>query len=112
MKLKTSELSRAALNWVVASIEFPDDTAVLDPAPYGAELINHSYPFDTDPTYSWPIIERERIYVYPHPDNTTWLAALKGAAFNAESSTSLVAAMRCWVARNKGDEVEVPDELA
>jgi len=69
-------------------------------------------PYSTDPSQSWPIIERERIATIPCGEH--WNAAMDDQTldvFPFEGPTPLIAAMRCYVASKLGDEVEVPEEL-
>ena len=101
MKIKTSELTGAALDWAAATCEFVPGTArsLIERKPY---------------SISWqdagPIIERERITLiacdndFEAQSRTTPLACEEGP-------TPLIAAMRCYVASRLGDEVNVPDEL-
>ena len=108
MKVKTSELSGAALDWAVARCE----GIKLNE---GNTLSNDcdAYAPSTDWSQGGPIIEREGIDLqYQGGETDVWAADI----FNADSmiygNTPLVAAMRCYVASKLGDEVEVPDELA
>ena len=132
MKVKTSELSGAALDWAVAKAEGealvdgclftkdPDDEQVL-------------YSPSTDWAQGGPIIERERIDL--NRFSGQWAARLwagwrdieypQGSAEHAaayrsrkvsqsieqQGPTALIAAMRCYVASKLGDEVEIPAEL-
>jgi hypothetical protein len=117
MKVKTSELQGAALDWAVAQCEY-------FPVRYGFD--------DNCPEYStnWeqggPIIEREKLGVwwathYVDDDGVEygnhWYCETGCTDENydaqhiAEGPTPLVAAMRCYVASKLGDEVEVPDEI-
>lgn len=73
----------------------------------------------TNPAYSHPIIERERISTID--DDGEWWAGLKpslqcmsGMAFdgvNTFGPTALIAAMRCHVLSRLGPTVDVPQEL-
>jgi len=97
MKIKISELNRAALNWAVGQAD-------------GCDLAHVEY--STKWEFGGPIIEREGIDLqYQGGETDVWAADI----FNADSmiygDTPLVAAMRCYVASKLGDEVEVPDEL-
>lgn len=103
MKIKTSELTDAALDWAVNQIEECCD----DPT---------TPRFSTDWAQGGPIIEREEIALEPmthdeHGDG--WLATrVEGPAICMEfGQTMLIAAMRCYVASHLGDEVDVPEEL-
>lgn len=113
MRVKTSELSGAELDWAVAHCDYTDpDTCSF--------IVSHD---GFRPSADWaqggPIIEREKINIAkvgrslddamaPHPD--CWCAHIDGVwAMYAE--TPLIAAMRCFVASKLGDEVDVPNEL-
>ncbi len=102
MKLKTSELTGAALDWAVAKCVFG----------YGADCKENRY--STDWAEGGPIIEREGISTRRFTVGTAdWIAYanVDGAEW-LHGPTPLIAGMRCYVASKLGDEVEVPDELA
>jgi len=104
MKLKTSELQGAALDWAVAQCEYVD-------VRYGFD--DNCPEYSTDWAKGGPIIERERISVEPCFD-LKWVAIRTespNSAFEEEGPTPLVAAMRCYVSSKVGEEIEVPDEL-
>ena len=113
MRVKTNELTGAALDWAVAKCaELPFPFAYDD---YGRE-----YP--VSPSTLWaqggPIIERERMTVEffedgNYPGGGAWLSThIIRPYFNEEiGPTPLIAAMRCYVASKLGDEVEIPEEL-
>lgn len=97
MKVKTEELSGAALDWAVGQADECD----LAPVEYSTKW-----------EFGGQIIEREGIDLqYQGGETDVWAADI----FNADSmiygDTPLVAAMRCYVASKLGDEVEVPAEL-
>jgi len=102
MKIKTSELTGAALDWAVARCEGGVGND---------QLVGAWYSPSTDWAQGGPIIEREKItlriwededYVHAYKWNTEgWL----------EGPTPLIAAMRCYVSSKLGDEVEIPEEL-
>jgi len=113
MKMKTSELIGAALDWAVAKCERYFDIGMASVHDGVADV----FYFDTwTPSTDWaqggPIIEREGISVWVF-DDVTWKAEapLVGVDCVYEGSTPLVAAMRCYVASKLSDEVDVPDEL-
>lgn len=127
MKIKTSELTGAALDWATAQIELtqelPEDIMVwVTPLPCD-EPYDRKYQPSRDWTQGGPIIEREGINVERGNDlifpkgnekgeyyEPLWLASYEaGRKFHGQ--TALIAAMRCYVATQKGDEVEVPDEI-
>lgn len=139
MKIKTSELTGAALDWAVAICEGYTDlrrnchafnNALLMTPPrsdYGSvELYDLNYSSDWD--LGGPIIEREGIailrrgpWVNPvqaaiwvaeitHPPSLTSRNALQKDVCKS-GPTPLIAAMRAFVASRLGDEVEIPEEL-
>jgi len=110
--MKVNQLEGAALDWAVAKCE-ELEVRLLNG---GTEMVlsNGDWWY---PSESWaqggPIIEREGISVEPCFD-WKWVAIRTespNSAFEEEGPTSLIAAMRCYVASKLGDEVEVPDEL-
>jgi hypothetical protein len=119
--MKTSELTGAALDWAVAKCEGVD---VGEPIhlTYAQEFKLMHDEGDLNYSSSWaqggPIIEREGIVVALCKKHG-WVAVrelwyLQDAADHALCSTGetyLIAAMRCYVASQLGDEVEIPEEL-
>ena len=107
MKVKTSELSGAQLDWAVAKCEGYAE------GPSGSFWITEDDCVDFKPTTNWaqggPIIEREGIALGQTADG--WEATCDGDVY-VYGKTPLVAAMRCYVFSELGDEVEVPDGLA
>jgi hypothetical protein len=120
MKVKTSELTGAALDWATS--------IVFNPAPEWGKW---------NPSINWaqggPIIEREEISLdYAQADD--WAARSPTSIRSARPSrarpsprggwrltavdrwaygpTPLIAAMRCYVASKLGDEVEIPEEFS
>jgi len=95
MKMKTNELTGAALDWAVAKCA-------------GAVGANDRLPWYT-PSTDWsqggPIIEREGLTLDQWDDYPRWRSG------NSYGTTPLIAAMRCYVASKLGDEIEVPAEL-
>lgn len=133
MKIKTSELTGAALDWAVAKCENIPSLHLVKKSGkvcvYGGvygEISNIDFPYQpsTDWAQGGPIIEREGIDLYcnvptnpRHPDlywRGSWRARYCRCGFGTEfihGETALIAAMRCFVASKLGDEVEVPEEL-
>ena len=104
MKVKTSELTGFALDWAVAMC-----------AGLSHKLHGH-IPYSTDWAQGGPIIEREGISIVLDWDvvgEFLWGATRieQSVVSQAEGTTPLIAAMRCYVASKLGDEVEIPDEL-
>lgn len=117
MKIKTSELTGAALDWAVAKCEkqVPSKTTG-EPFLYEHRLYLQDFIPSTDWAHGGPIIEREGINLVHQGDAHDWDASLWDYAeqdwhLHTEGPTSLIAAMRCYVASKLGDEVEVPEEL-
>lgn len=123
MKIKTSKLTGRALDWAVCVAE--GNKPVMNPHRFGStswgafdsELGYAIKNYSTDPTYSWPIIEREKIDLIHHHATSTvtgiiWRFGETPHTISGEGLTPLIAAMRCYVASKLGDEVEVPARLA
>lgn len=133
MKIKTIEMTGAALDWAVAKAEGMDidGPSVIICKVYrddeGLEWV-----VQWEPTTNWaqggPIIERENISVnrYTHSEVTEsgqeiyrkdgWTAFTTATAYwmtpkRAYGPTPLIAAMRCYVMSRFGDEIEIPQEL-
>lgn len=112
--MKTSDLIGPALDWAVAKCEGVE---------YLGDHICDGLGNWHEPTcYSafWaqggPIIEREKIGVYPSQSvSGVWAARpdykTAPSAPHTFGPTPLVAAMRCYVASKLGDKVELPEEL-
>ena len=108
MKLKTSELTGPALDWAVAKCKGVS----------WASWRKDGYSTDWHqggPIIEWECIQLNLNHLRPHvrPSGETWIATrIEGSSVSEERGpTQLVAAMRCYVASQLGDEVEVPDEL-
>jgi hypothetical protein len=127
MKIKTADLTGAALDWAVAKAEYTDRRVELHSTSSAVQVENgpgsgdrygigwHSFRPSTDWAQGGPIIERECI-LFMSGSGGSLVAylrrtghALPGCAW--WGPTHLVAAMRCFVASKLGDEVDVPEEL-
>lgn len=114
MKVKTSELTGAALNWVMATIKWPNDYGVLYPKFVDKEHVNVAYPFDKDWSLTGPILKK---IDYLAKEGNSWVAGkglLPGiGCFRYLSGTDSVftSILRCYAASQLGWEVEVPDHL-
>lgn len=103
MKIKTSELTGAALDWAVAKCGFVEGTA-------RSLIAADVKPYSTSWQEGGPIIERERISISDGREFPLWTAWLaRGHRYMGK--TPLIAAMRCFVASRLVDEVDIPDEL-
>ena len=132
MKIKTKDLTGAALDWAVAKCEgIPAEELYIQK--WGSRLppsiyrrnrdedgnLDGSYTTGPDLQFSrkWeaggPIIGRERIsirqwtnvplvHAYMPQDDAPWLS---------DGTSPLIAAMRCYCSFKLGDEVDVPEEL-
>ena len=117
-KVKTGELTDAALDWAVQEIEYQRMVAegehvkqwALDDHRAGAS-INH---YSTDWLWGGPILERENISVgyQGHsgvPLDSLWYATNRVDACGF-GQKPLIAAMRCFCSK-LGDVVDIPEEL-
>lgn len=118
--IKVSELTGAALDWVVAKCEgwrlcdkHPPMLKHYHPnSAHTTRLYVEDLPYSTDWAQGGPIIERERLCVMPY--NNSWMCATNGNHLQSHSmqgDTPLEAAMRCYVASKLGDTVDIPKEL-
>ena len=104
MKIKTSELKGAALDWAVAQIEFNGEYRPISLPDYS-----------TDWSQGGPIIEREKIQLLPSitGGEEPWHSSNPANDYVSHQygPTPLISAMRCFVASKLGGCVEVPNEL-
>jgi hypothetical protein len=124
MKIKTSELTGAALDWAVAKCEARNVETKNG-------LVNWPYLTGYSPSTDWShggsIIERKKLAISPLIDHTWAAYAAEGTrvasagqnetevfswGFRHTGPTPLIAAMRCFVASKLGDTVDVPEELS
>ena len=112
--MKTSELTGPALDWAVAKCE----GITYFGAPQGRTeamefLLMHpddpDLQFSTNWSQGGPIIEREGVSI-------KWVTADEWMAVGLDNAvtfgpTPLIAAMRCYVASELGDEVDIPEIL-
>ena len=114
MKLKTNELTGAALDWAVAEAE--GNVRLQYDSREGLVINNVLGWIPYRPSQAWqqggPIIEREEISL-DRVTSALWVATrIEGSSVSeSDGPTPLVAAMRCYVASQLGDEVDVPEEL-
>lgn len=120
MKIKTSELSGAALDWAVEYALLSHVSNLEMRA--AVALRNHRTKevwYSNNRALGDPLIEREKISVgyerYGSPGGGMWDAVKevsKDAGFLLEfGSTPLEAGLRCYVASELGNEVDVPETL-
>lgn len=125
MKIKTSELKGAQLDWAVLyarCLQANDGKPIQARDLMDAAVRNGMASPSADWGQGGPIIEREKITLHA-PSNgivhryykgrAEWVAHRPGYRETTwNGPTPLIAAMRCFVASKLGDEVEVPEELA
>lgn len=122
MKMQTSELQGAALDWVVAKCEGWQPVYTngsLYPVFQKRRAVEWRFrrEYSTEWSEGGPIIEREGITVRcigRDINGFIWDAAVSethGGDEEMEGPTPLIAAMRCYVASKLGPEVDVPEEL-
>ena len=120
MKIKTSELTGAALDWAVARLESKASPTGMDSADillYRSTATNAwmykrwAIKYSTDWADGGPIIERECIWLTHNTFSKKRGAHKGGDVWFQKGPTPLIAAMRCYVASRLGDEVDVPEEL-
>ena len=133
MKVKTSELTGAALDWAVAHVIAKEERqlSALRIVTSGVRPIirllkdggnplgeGRATDFSTNWAAGGPLIEPERIELID--DSPGWLARIdlwsRHGNIDAREivvggPTPLIAAMRCLVASRLGEEVDIPEEL-
>jgi len=119
MKVKTAELTGAALDWAVAKCEgayAPSVDTDID----GTKRINYGGmcpEWSTDWAHGGPIIDRIKGFEFKQWLESKPESCCEAHIHNYEGDwiqfgpTPLIAAMRCYVASKLGDEVEIPEEL-
>ena len=125
MKIKTTELTDAALDRAVAKAlgRGPEYNLAAFGTVFRGWWLTQGGEYERMPSYStdWsqggPIIEREGISTVQEGDAADWVASVydhKADDWHMHTlgETPLIAACRCYVASKLGDEVEIPEELA
>ena len=109
MKIKTSELQGAALDWAVAKCE-GHAASHLKGFIYEVDWRNKRTPhYSTNWTQGGPIIEREHVNL-DHDGGLWWAHDSRGISHCGE--TPLVAAMRLYVHWRLGLMVDIPGGIA
>lgn len=126
MKIKTSELIGAQLDWAVAKCEgyeceFGDEVSGPWLVPQEGYLHDEkplaSFRPSTDWNLAGPIIDKETHNLFKHNGGTEWCCACNvprdgyTAIVTADGPTPLIAAMRCFCCSKLGDEINIPEEL-
>lgn len=119
MNIKTYELTGFALDWAVAKAEghTEDCNSWLYEATL-TEIEEGSFKPSTDWSQGGPIIEREGISIAHKPIDARglWHAVMGKNRFLSPDyegfgETPLTAAMRCFVAKELGGTVDIPEEF-
>jgi hypothetical protein len=122
--MKVSELTGAALDWAVATIEgYTELHRMENRWDHEPHLAMHpprreygvvemwQLGFSTDWAAAGPIIEREKITLeWTGERYSDWMGYIRHGE-ECFGPTPLIAAMRCYVASKLGDEVTIPEEL-
>ena len=114
MRVKTNELTGAALDWAVAKCEGIELTngcynrLLVDGRMSRGQEMLAPYNPSTDWAQGGPIIEREKTTLEWTGED--WMGYIRHDE-EFFGPTPLIAAMRCYVASKLGDEVEIPEEL-
>lgn len=119
MKIKTNELTGAALDWAVAK------AMGLEPKIHYTGIYARNWPRSgcrecpqrIEPSTNWaqggPIMDREHISPREERKGLFFAPYFNGVCYvgHQEGPTMLIAAMRCYVAKTLGKEVDIPEEL-
>jgi hypothetical protein len=103
MIIKTSDLTRKALDYAVLKVQGQDfksfDLRFMD-----------AYEFSSDWSRGGPLIEYNRIEITPKYElKQYWAACLPENFVYSIGPTPLIAAMRCFVLAQLGTEVDIPE---
>jgi hypothetical protein len=107
--MKTNELTGATLDWAVAKCEGRTWLDAKNFLAYWEE--DGEMHYSTDWAQGGPIIERKKIGVWTSGGGLTWHGKSFVLGIVIDGPTPLIAAMRCYVASELGDNVEIPDAL-
>ena len=107
--MKVIDLEGAALDWAVAKCIYePDDVVICDGRVFAYDDATKGFNPSTNWAQGGPIIEREKMTLEWTGED--WMAYIRHDE-EYFGPTPLIAAMRCYVVSQLGDEVEVPNEL-
>ena len=110
MKIKTSDLTGAALDWAVAKAEVQEPVGSFLDGVVAHPDYNKFYP-STNWLHGGPIIEREGIRLHRGVTGQWWAGPESDPHRPVAGPTPLIAAMRCYVASRLGDTIDIPEEL-
>jgi hypothetical protein len=115
MKVKTSELTGASLDWALEECLLNRALDKVWAIADHDQGIVHAKGCSTDWLWVGPIIEREMVNL--DTESYQWRATVEapeGSELNFTEGcgpTPLIAAARCYVASKLGDEIDIPEEL-
>lgn len=112
--IKTKDLTGTALDWAVAEAQGVQISVVLpNDYPHVLRFKNGNRWENYHPSTNWEqggaIIQREMLGIMPISDASWRAGDVDGA--NGFGLTPLEAAMRCHVAAQAGEEVDIPEEV-
>lgn len=114
MKIKTSEMEGAALDWAVAGLVHAEKWR-HEKYEGGPLATIHGYRPSADWSQGGPLIEKH-VFRMEQVGTHDWIACLpqskNGQWLHEKGSTPLIAAMRAIVASELGDTVDIPEELS
>lgn len=126
-KIKVADAPPKVIDWLVARCEARSAGVDIGLSQFLSMYEIGAFCYSTNWFHGGPIIEREGIQwaklnggieAWSGWDFLSWLTDWDGdhrmpagAGFGRHETSILVAAMRCYVERELGDEVEVPEEL-
>lgn len=107
IKVATLGLEGSALDYAVAKAGNRESPSIAEKF-----LGEQYYRPSTDWAHGGPIIESERLQVWPHGVPLSgWVACYENRSIHAHGATPLEAAMRCFVLNKLGMEIDVPEAL-
>lgn len=115
MKMKTAELSGLALRWATMkacklNLEFKNGQLIAGTRISGSTELDVAFEPDIDWDQGGPIIDRLDLELMRRSDpDEPQSAFAKDTQKYGVGATKLIAAMRCVVANEIGDEVLIPD---
>lgn len=110
MKIKSSELIDAALDWAVAKCLGMENHLYIEITGALCFQSRHWSP-STDWAHGGPIIGKEKISIFHHDDETVSAILFREMPNSVNGSSPLIAAMRCYVTYKLGAEIDVPEEI-
>lgn len=103
MKIKVSSLTLTQLDWAVAKCEGFD-------IPTPGQLTDDER-YTTEWSQCGPIIERKLIHITHEYGKWKATMYLDHGIQSQRDDTPRIAAMRCYVSSDLGEEIDIPDEL-